>query len=343
LNGWNGWNTRDAFAHIGESVKKFALILLALLLIDASRVLAQSHMIGYAGFGGFQASMWAVKDFGMLKKYGVDGEVVMIPGTARQLQALIGNSIDFAHLDAVGVIRAIVGGADIALVGASLNKFPFSFVAQKDIRKPADVIGKKIGVVGFGGGNDLAVSLLLKEWNIPRQSVTVLQSGGASNRLMALSAKALDATVLSYPEISEAQRMGMNIMSDLTELKSADYPMSVVGVRRSFLTQNRGAVKRFLMAYAEATYQFKNDKEKGVGLYRKRLKQDNVKALEETYQYFAPKFSFPIRISHEGMRNTLELVAKDTPKVDMNLNRYLDETILDELDKEGFFKKLAGK
>lgn len=319
------------------------MTLLALLLLAPSNAFSQTHMIGYAGFGGFQASMWAVKDLALLKKHGLDGEVVMIPGTARQIQALVGNSIDFAHLDAVGTIRAIIGGADIAMVGASLNKFPFSFVTQKEIRKPADVVGKKIGVVGFGGGNDLAVALLLKEWNIPRQSVTVLQAGGAANRLMALSAKALDATVLSYPEISEAQRLGLNIMSDLTELKSADYPMSVVAVRRSFLAQNRNTVKRFLMAYAEATYQFKNDKEKGIAIYKKRLKQDNVKALEETYQYFAPKFSFPIRVSAEGMRNTLELVAKDSPKVDMNLNRYIDESVLDELDKEGFFKRITGK
>lgn len=317
---------------------------IALLTLSVPmRAPAQQHMIGYAGFAGFQASMWAVKDLGLLKKYNIDGEVVMIPGTARQIQALVGNSIDFAHLDAVGTIRAILGGADIVMVGSSLNKFPFSFVAQKDIRKPADVVGKKIGIVGFGGGNDLAVSLLLKEWNIPRQSVNVLQAGGAANRLVALSAKALDATVLSYPEIGEARRMGMNIMSDLNELKSGDYPMSVVAVRRSFLTQNRAVVKRFLMAYAEGTYLFKSDKEKGVAVYRRRLKQDNAKALEETYQYFAPKFAFPIRISKEGMRNTLEMVAADNPKVDMNLNRYMDESLLDELEKEGFFKRIAGK
>lgn len=317
---------------------------IALLALSVPmRAPAQQHMIGYAGFAGFQASMWAVKDLGLLKKYNIDGEVVMIPGTARQIQALVGNSIDFAHLDAVGTIRAILGGADIVMVGSSLNKFPFSFVAQKDIRKPADVVGKKIGIVGFGGGNDLAVSLLLKEWNIPRQSVNVLQAGGAANRLVALSAKALDATVLSYPEIGEARRMGMNIMSDLNELKSGDYPMSVVAVRRSFLAQNRAVVKRFLMAYAEGTYLFKSDKEKGVAVYRRRLKQDNAKALEETYQYFAPKFAFPIRISKEGMRNTLEMVAADNPKVDMNLNRYMDESLLDELEKEGFFKRIAGK
>ena len=36
-----------------------------------------------------------------------------------------------------------------------------------------------------------------------------------------------------------------------------------------------------------------NDKEKGIKIFRTRLKQDNPAALEETYRYFAPQFSFP--------------------------------------------------
>ena len=135
----------------------------------------------------------------------------------------------------------------------------------------------------------------------------------------------------------------MNEMGNLNELKSAEYPMTAVAVRRSFMQKNRNAVKQFLKAYAEATHQFMTDKEKGISVYRRRLKQDNPKALAETYQYFAPKFSFPIRVSQEGMRNTLELVAKGNPKLDPNLDKYVDESILDELEKEGFFKKLAGK
>jgi hypothetical protein len=43
------------------------------------------------------------------------------------------------------------------------------------------------------------------------------------------------------------------------------------------------------------------------------------------------------------LRNTLDLIAKDNPKVDMNLSKYLDESVLDELEREGFFKKVAGK
>ena len=261
-------------------------------------------MLGYAGFAGFQVSMWAAKDLGLLKKYGLDGEVVLVPGTTRQIQALVGESIHFAHVDAAGYIRAVMRGADMALVGGSSNKFPFSLVTQKEIRKPADLIGKKIGIVGFGGGNDLAVTLLLREWKIPREKVTVLQAGGGANRLAAMMAKALDATVLSHPELGEALRAGMNEMGNLNDFKSADYPMSAVAVRRSFLQNNRGVVKRFLQAYAEGTYQFMNDKEKGIKILRNRLKQDNPTALEETYRYFAPQFSFPTRVSHNGLRNT---------------------------------------
>jgi ABC-type nitrate/sulfonate/bicarbonate transport system substrate-binding protein len=234
-------------------------------------------------------------------------------------------------------------GADMVLIGGSHNRFPFSFVSQSDIRKPADLIGKKIGIVNFGGANDLAVTLLLREWKIPREKVSVLQAGGAANRLAAMFAKALDATVLSHPELGVALRAGMNELGNLNEFKSAEYPMSAVAVRRSFLQKNRDVVKRFSRAYAEATYQFIHDKEKGMGLLRNRLKQDNPKAVEETYQYFAPQFSFPTRVSKSGLENTIEMIAEENPKLETNIGKYLDESILDELEKEGFFKKIAKK
>jgi ABC-type nitrate/sulfonate/bicarbonate transport system substrate-binding protein len=316
----------------------------ALLLVSPINSVAQDrYMIGYAGFAGFQVSMWAAKDLGLLKKYGLDGEVVLVPGTTRQIQALVGESIHFAHVDAAGYIRAVQRGADMVLVGGAFNKFPFSLVTQKEIRKPADLIGKKIGIVGFGGANDLAVSLLLQEWKIPREKVTVLQAGGGANRLVAMTAKALDATVLSHPELGEALRAGMNELGNLNDFKSAEYPMCAVAVRRSFLQQNRDVVKRFMRAYAEGTYQFMHNKERGIKIFRDRLKQDNPTALEQTYSYYAPQLSFPTRVSQLGLRNTIEMIAKENIKVETKLDKYMDEGLLDELEKEGFFKKVAAK
>jgi hypothetical protein len=43
------------------------------------------------------------------------------------------------------------------------------------------------------------------------------------------------------------------------------------------------------------------------------------------------------------MQNTLELIANENPKLDSRIEKYVDESIIDELEKEGFFKKLAGK
>lgn len=323
-------------------LSKLARVVFILLVLPAGAFAQEIYLIAYGGFAGFQAPVWAAKDLGLFAKYGFNGEVVMVPGSTREIQALVGGSVHFAQVDAVTTVNAINQGADIVMISGSLNTFPFSFVAQKEIRKPEDLAGKKIGILGFGGANELAVTLALKEWNVPRQSVTIIQSGTAATRLVALSARALDATVLAYPEIGEALRMGMNMLAHMRDMKTAAFPMNVIVVRRSFLEKNRDAVKRFQQAYAEATQQFQTNKEKALAILAKRLQQKNPKAVEETYQYVASGFSFPTRISHQGLRNTLEMAAQRTPgaKSETNLEKFLDEGTLDELEREGFFKKL---
>src|ERR1044071_1294632 len=322
------------------------LFAVLLFFVFPLRAIAQErYMIAYAGFAGFQSPLWATRDLGLLNKYGINADLVLTAGSTRQIQALVGKRAQFAQVDAVTTVNAINQGADLVMISGSLNTFPFSFVAQKEIRKPEDLAGKKIGIVGFGGANELAVVLALKEWNVPRQSVTIMQSGGAPQRLVALSAKALDATVLAYPELGEAMRMGMNVLGHMRDMKTAAFPMNAIVVRRSFLQQNREAVKRFQQAYAEATYQLLNNKEKATAVLTKWLQQKNPKAIEETYQYVASSFAFPTRISPQGMRNTLEMAAQRTPnaKVDMNIGKYLDESTLDELERDGFFKRIAVK
>ena len=323
--------------------RKISLVIVLLIILSGWAYAQERYMIGYGGFAGFQAPVWATTDMGLLAKYGLNGDVVMVPGSPRQVQALLGGSLHFAQVDAATTANAIQQGADLVMISGSMNTFPFSLVAQREIRKPEDLIGKKIGIVGFGGANELAVVLALKEWNVPRQSVTIVQSGGAATRLVALSAKALDATVLAYPELGEAVRMGMNVLAHMSEMKAAAFPMNVIAVRRPFLDKNRDAVKRFQQAYAEATQQFINNREKGLAVLAKRLQQKNPKAVEETYQYFASSFSFPTRVSQPGLRNILEMIAQRTPgaKADSDLRKYLDEGTLDELEREGFFKKLA--
>src|SRR6266550_4092600 len=278
-------------------------IVLLLLFFPINSLAQEAYLVAYAGFAGFQAPVWAPKDLGFFSKYGFNGDVVLVPGSVRQIQALQGGSIHFAQADAATAINAINQGADLVMISGSLNSFPYSFMAQKEIRKSGDLVGKKIGILAVGGATKTATILALKAWNVPRQSVTIFPAGDPVARIVALSTKAIDATVLSYPDINEAIRVGMHALVDMSEMKEASFPMNVMAAWRSFVEKNRDIVKRFQQAHAEGTYQFVNDKVKGLAVLTKWLRQKNSKAIEETYQYFASKFSFPTRISPVGLRN----------------------------------------
>ena len=229
-----------------------AILLRNLILIFTAPALLSAqerYIASYAGFAGFQAPLWAAQDFGLLAKYSVNMDLATIPGSARGAQALLGGSTHFGQIDGTALISAINQGADLVFIGASLNKFPFSLVTQKSIRRPTDLLGKKVGIVSFGGAHEVSLILALREWNIPRQSVTLLASGPAANRLIALSSGALDATLLAPPETGEAARQGLPTLANLIDLKGAAFPMNIIAARRSFVEKNRDLVKRFMQAY----------------------------------------------------------------------------------------------
>ena len=104
----------------------------------------ETHLVAYAGFAGFQAPVWAPKDFGLFTKYGFNGDLVFLSGSVRQLQALLGNSIQLAQVDAATAVNAINQGADLVMLSGTLNSFPYSFITQKEIRKPEDLVEKRL-------------------------------------------------------------------------------------------------------------------------------------------------------------------------------------------------------
>src|SRR5687768_11697622 len=116
--------------------RSFLVVISVLLFWPAYSAAQERYVIAYAGFAGFQSPLWATKDLGFLDNYGIQADLVLTPGSTRQIQALLGNSAHFAQVDAVTTIHAITQGADLVMISGSLNTFPFSFVTQKEIRKP---------------------------------------------------------------------------------------------------------------------------------------------------------------------------------------------------------------
>jgi NitT/TauT family transport system substrate-binding protein len=325
-------------------MKVFTLaLLLAVEFALTAPLAAQTRFIhAYSGTSSAQLTIWAARDLGIFIKYGLDADLVFISGSARGMQALLGGSVQAVDSDGIGPINAILRGGDLVIVAGLINKSLFKFVAQKEIAAPAQLRGKKIGIANFGGSNEFAVLLALKEWNISREAVTLVAAGGSALRLTALEKRALDATVLPYDHALAAARMGMKVMADIPELVPS-FPDKVITMRRSYLEKDRDHAKKYLQALAEAVSRVSGHRDLAGEILRRRLGIKDSKVLDENLNIYSAAFSFPPRVGRAGLAGVLEQMQQQSggAKSDFEPKRFLDESLLDELERDGFFKKLA--
>jgi NitT/TauT family transport system substrate-binding protein len=302
---------------------------------------AEKLIADYGGHAGFQSATWIGRDLGIFEKHGLDVEIIMITGAARSVAALLGNSTHFSTGSATGPLAAAVRGSDIKIIAASYNKFPYAFVVRPDIRTPADLRAKRVNILNYGGSNDLALQLALKEWGMKLSDVQVVIGGDAPTRMGALMAGRMDATILSPPHLTLAVKAGYRILADMGEM-SANFTQSSLYVKGSSLKEHRERTKRFLRAYAESIHIIKTDPERTMKVFAKRMRVEDPETVRSTYEYFAPRFSFPPRVNMSGVRDTLNFYAEQNPDFkNRRPEEFVDHSLMDELEKEGFFKKLA--
>jgi len=318
------------------------LFVTLLCLMSFSTRAADKIVVDYGGASGFQGASWVAKDLKIFDKYGLDAEVIMITGGARSVATLLSGSTQFGTGSATSPLLATARGSDIKVIAASYNKFPYAFVARPDIRSPKDLRGKKISILNYGGSNDLALQLALREWGIRQQEVTVIIGGEAPTRLAALMNGVIDATILSPPQLTKAVQGGNRVLGDMGEM-SVNFTQSALYLKGSSLRDNRDRAKRFLRAYAEAVRVIKTDRERTSKVFAARMRIEDPEMLKTTYDYFAPRFSFPPRVDMAGIRDTLRFyVEQGNPDLkNRNPQEFVDHSLMDELEKEGFFKKLG--
>src|SRR5262245_55520963 len=149
------------------------LLVLSLGLLVSNGYAAEKLIADYGGHAGFQSATWVGRDLRIFEKHGLDVEIVTITGAARSVAALLGGSTHFATGSATGPLAAAVRGTDVKVIAASYNKFPYAFVVKPEIRTPKDLRGKRVNILNYGGSNDLALQLALKEWGMKLSDIQI--------------------------------------------------------------------------------------------------------------------------------------------------------------------------
>ena len=316
-----------------------------LLLPPVAHAQTTKLKVAYPTTVGSMGVLWVTKDAGLFDKYGLDVTLIYISGSSKIVQAMLAKEIPISEIAIPAVIQANQAGADLVMLAGPNHKPGQKLIVKPEIKKPEDVKGKKLGITRFGTSDDFLLRYLLGQWGIqPDREVALLQMGGSPEILAGLSSGGIDGGVLSSPLNLRAQKLGFNLLVDLSAI-GVDYQGAGVVTTRSYVREHPEVIRSYLKAYVEGLARFKNDKDFSLKVLAKYSRIGEREMLEETYRHYAvnvmPRVPYP---TMKGIQMVLDEIGSRSPKTrEISPNNLVDITFLKELDSSGFIKALYDK
>jgi NitT/TauT family transport system substrate-binding protein len=267
-------------------MRRLRLIVVTAILITAASAPVDGQQltkIRVANIGGTSDHIQVAINGGIYKKYGFDVENIQVGSSATVVQSLIAGEVNFAHVGAVPVVAAVANGIDLKIIAVFMNRFNYLMVTLPELKKPQDLKGKTLAISRFGSGDEFATREALRRWGLdPDNDVRMLQVGLTVARMAALQGRHVQASLLSPPQIVEVQRMGLNVMADLTDL-DVEYAHYTLTTRGSLIVENRPLVERFMKAYIDGI-KFHRSHPEAVIPYLRKFSRQNDAELKIVYE-----------------------------------------------------------
>jgi ABC-type nitrate/sulfonate/bicarbonate transport system substrate-binding protein len=300
--------------------------------------------VGQGSVSMYSGLMYIGKDRGLFAKYGLMTEVIYIPGGTTNVQVLVSGNLDLSQLSGAPGAAANLEGADIVYIASLLDRLNYQLVTRAEIKSVEQLKGRKFGVSRFGSSADFGLRAVLKRLGVdPTKDVSVLQIGDEPARIAAIKSGNIDGTVANAPFGMEAERLKLNVIADSVKMAIPFLNTGILGSKR-YLDKQEAKVLNFLRAYLEAIKILKTEKEYSVKALAKFTRVENLKAVQEGYDYFnnqLPPVPYP---SPEAMQAVVAQIAETNPKArGVDGKNYVTDRYLKRLEEEGFVKKIWGK
>jgi NitT/TauT family transport system substrate-binding protein len=284
------------------------------------------------------APLWIAHDKGFFRDEGIDVEATYIQGGVRGVQALVAGDVQFGMGATTGAVSARAAGEGVVVVAVPMNRLDYAFVSRQPINRPSDLNGKKVGVGGVGGSDNLATRIALEKLGVNRSSVTMISAGSSADRLTALRIGSVDAATVGGGTFI-GNGAGLHKVLDLTDL-GVEFPMTGIFTTRKFAAANRDGVLGFIRGYMRGVRFFQEKKEDAIAITARNLRTANGELVERQWQYaktyMFEKIPYP---TEKGFKLVFDLLAPRNPKVaSLHLADVADTSFVQELVDKGFFR-----
>jgi NitT/TauT family transport system substrate-binding protein len=319
-----------------------SIILLAVLLACVGELPAQivgarkaPIRIIYSALTASNGPVWVAADQGLFEKYGLDVQIVHGRG-ASPIQALAGGTVELGHFAGASVIQANLSGSDLVFVAAQSNYVVLSIWTRKDspIRTLADLAGKSIGVSAPGSATHTTTRAALRKAGVADKDMKFVHHGALPEIFVSLDKGLVDAGVASAPRPA---------FRELVDLATQRIPFlqGAIIVNRSYLQRERPVLLNFLKGFVEAMKVVREKPEVVTASLSKHLRIPPDIA-RSAYRSFVNVWEEVPYVKTESVQAILDFLPKEQVK-DITPEKYIDNSLIKELESSGFVKNLYRK
>jgi NitT/TauT family transport system substrate-binding protein len=310
--------------------------------VDGQERKVERLRVGGGSTSATQMSMWLAKEGNLYEKHGLSVEAISIPGSSLALQAMLAGELPIIQLGGAASIQANLSGADTVIIATIVKKFLFWIYSRPEIGRMEDLRGKVFGTTRFGTLSDLASRFALRLHGIdPERDITMVQTGGPAETVVAILTGKIHAAALSPPATLQAKKAKLKELLDMSKL-DAEYHINGVVTTRRYLKTNEDTVRRFMRAYIEGVARGQKDKAFALKAMGRTFRTDDRELLEESYDLIIKSnLVLPPYPSVPGIASLMRGLEPTNPRAKgAKPEDFADSRIVKDLDQSGFVKAL---
>lgn len=293
--------------------------------------------------------MWLARDAGLFEKYGLKVSLKE-PNSSEELMEVIRKREGQIYAATANwIVFGIGDGLDLVFF-ANTGYSVLKFVARPSISRPEELKGKKVGTGEPNSSQDRITRQTLQRLGLnPDRDVTLVPFGSRSiQRLNALLRGEIDATTSNEDNLFDLERRGeiskVRVLADNESLKLYIGAGVDFAVTRSLLASSRSVVKGFVQALCEAIALARRERAQADRIYARYLGVKDPALLDFMYRTYVhgaiPQRPFPklenVALGIEEFGSKIGLKGKRAEDL-------VDQTLVRELEEEGFFARLYPK
>ena len=267
---------------------------------------------------------YVAQDKGFLKRSGLEAEFIQM-NTSIQPQALINGNINFFPSLAAG-ISAAVAGLPLVVVMNFYHMTPWMLVTNKEINKPQDLLGKKIGVSGLRTTPHQLMTAWFKKYEMNEKEVAYIFTGGTAGSFAAIASEQVAAAVLSAPFDDKAVTKGFKKFMMIGDM--LDIPTAGLMATRAEVANNRDRVQKTIAALSDAIVWIRANRQDTAKLIADKFKITPTESIG-TYETLLGMLNNDGRLPPKVARGYLDLLRQERPiPADLDPQKFVDFSML---------------